>query len=164
MQRRKVVVVGLGYIGLPTAAMLALHGSRVVGVDIRREVLEALREGTVPIREKDLTAIVRDALRSGRMELSETPVRSEYFIVCVLTPLRGHRADLSYVRSAVCSITPFLRKGSTVIHGVYRAGRDFHLACCPERVLPGGIVHEIAHNDRVIGGIDRRSAEMARDL
>jgi len=109
----KVVVVGLGYIGLPTAAMLALNGNDVVGVDIQPKVLEALRSGNIPVREKDLTAIVREATRSGRLQVSERPEKADYFLICVPTPKLGQKADLTAVDAASRSIHPFIRKGST---------------------------------------------------
>jgi len=179
----RVVVVGLGYIGIPTAAMIALHGDAVLGVDIQQKVLDAIRNGNVPVRERDLTAILRDAIRSGRLRVSSKPEEAEYFVICVPTPKAGHVADLSMVKAATKSIVPYLRRGSTVIlestvppgtsseivlpileKGGLRAGTDFYLAYCPERVLPGTIIREIAENDRIIGGIDSKSAEKAREL
>src|SRR3990170_164796 len=179
----KVVVVGLGYIGLPTAAMLALHGSQVLGVDIQPETLKALRSGNVPVREKDLTAIVRDALTTGRLTVSDHAERADYFVLCVPTPAEDQHADLRAVRSAAKAVAPLVRKGSTVIvestvppgttqnlvgpileNGRFRAGKDFFLAYCPERVMPGNIVREIVENDRIIGGITREAAEKARGL
>src|SRR3989304_4200990 len=100
----KVVVVGLGYIGLPTAAMLALHGSQVLGVDIDPEPLKALRSGNVPVREKDLTAIVRDALTTGRLRVSDRAERADCFILCVPTPAEGEHADLRAVRAAAKAV------------------------------------------------------------
>ena len=179
----KVVVVGLGYIGLPTAAMLALNGNDVVGVDIQPKVLEALRSGNIPVREKDLTAIVREATRSGRLQVSERPEKADYFVICVPTPKLGQKADLTAVDAASRSIHPFIRKGSTAIlestvppgtsMNLVRpilestgltAGPDFHLAYCPERVMPGNILREIVENERIVGGIDSASAGRAASL
>src|SRR3989449_3256450 len=179
----KVVVVGLGYIGLPTAAMLALGGHDVIGVDIQSKVLEALRSGNIPVREKDLTAIVRDAMRTGRLGVSGKLERADFFIICVPTPKSGDKADLQAVEAASEAVAPCVRKGCTVIlestvppgtsaglvrsileRSNLRAGRDFGLAYCPERVMPGNILREIVENDRIIGGIDEASAETARVL
>jgi len=155
----KVVVVGLGYIGLPTAAMLALSGNDVVGVDIQPKVLEALRSGNIPVREKDLTAIVREATRSGRLQVADCPEIADYFVICVPTPKIGQKADLAAVEAASRSIASFIRRGSTAIlestvppgtsmnlvrpileSSGLMAGPDFHLASCPERVMPGNIL------------------------
>src|SRR3989442_15757027 len=106
----KVVVVGLGYIGLPTAAMLALSGNDVIGVDIQSKVLDALRSGNIPVREKDLTAIVRDAMRTGRLDVSDKPERADFFIICVPTPKIREKADLEAVEAATRSVVPFVRK------------------------------------------------------
>src|SRR2546427_12470205 len=169
----RVVVVGLGYIGIPTAAMIALHGDAVLGVDIQQKVLDAIRNGNVPVRERDLTAILRDAIRSGRLRVSSKPEEAEYFVICVPTPKAEHVAGLSMVKAATKSIVPYLRRGATVIlestvppgtslkvvlpileQSGLRGGADFSLAYCPERVLPGNIIREMAENDRVIGGLD----------
>src|SRR2546427_8797582 len=179
----KVVVVGLGYIGLPTAAMLALSGNDVVGVDIQPKVLEALRSGNIPVREKDLTAIVREATRSGRLQVADCPEIADYFVICVPTPKIGQKADLAAVEAASRSIASFIRKGSTAIlestvppgtsmnlvrpileSSGLMAGPDFHLAYCPERVMPGNILREIVENERIVGGIDSTSAQHAASL
>jgi len=111
----RVVILGLGYIGIPTAAMLALHRDDVLGVDIQSKVIEAIRHGNVPVRERDLTAILRDAIRSGHLRVSSTPEVADYFVICVPTPKKGREADLSMVKAATRSIVPYLREGSTVI-------------------------------------------------
>jgi len=178
-----VVVVGLGYIGLPTAAMLALNGNDVYGVDIALQTVEALRNGNVPVRERDLTAIVRDAIRTGRLRVSDKPRKADYLILCVPTPKKDHRPDLSALRSASRAVAEYVAEGSTVIvestvppgtcSNVVRpiieaegrrAGKDFHLAYCPERVMPGNIIREIVENDRIIGGLTSKCGELARKL
>jgi len=183
MAAPKIVVIGLGYIGLPTAAMLALEELDVVGIDNDPRIIESLKKGNIPVREKDLTAIVRDALGTRRLKVARVPPRGSHYILCVPTPLRGNKADLSYVQSAAASVVPCLRKGVTVIvestvppgttGGFVRsileksglaAGGDFHLAYCPERVMPGNIIREIVENDRVIGGIDEASAIAAERI
>jgi UDP-N-acetyl-D-mannosaminuronic acid dehydrogenase len=179
----RVVVIGLGYIGLPTAAMLALTGSEVIGVDIQPKVLEALRSGNPPVRERDLTAVVREAMHSGRLQVAERPEKADYFIICVPTPKNGQKAELGAVDAASRSIAPFIREGCTAIlestvppgtsmnlvrpileRSGMTAGRDFHLAHCPERVMPGNILREIVENERIVGGIDPSSAQRAASL
>jgi len=178
-----VCLLGLGYIGLPTAAMLSMHGHRVTGVDVRPGIVEDLKQGKVHIKEPDLTAVVRDALRTGNLTLSHTPVAADVFLTCVQTPHDDEHADLSYLRKATESILPVLKSGdlviveSTVPPGTtanvvrtlletsgLRAPQDFQLAYCPERVMPGRVLREIVENARVIGGIDPASAERAKEL
>src|SRR2546427_10780980 len=104
----KVVVVGLGYIGLPTAAMLALSGNDVVGVDIQAKVLEALRSGNIPVREKDLTAIVREATRAGRLQVADCPRIADYFVIWVPAPKIGQKADVPAGQAASRSVAWFI--------------------------------------------------------
>jgi UDP-N-acetyl-D-mannosaminuronic acid dehydrogenase len=187
MHKSHVCVIGLGYVGLPTAAVLAANGNVVVGVDVDARVVQAVSNGAAHIREPDLDAILGQVVAEGHLVASDHPEFADAFILAVPTPIRGlahKRADLSSVAAAAAAIAPLLRCGNVVIlestsppgttnrlvapileqgSGLV-AGRDFHLAHCPERVLPGRILHELVHNDRVIGGIDRRSAEVARDL
>jgi len=179
----KVCVLGLGYIGLPTAAVLSMHGHQVVGVDIRPDIVEDLKQGKVHIKELGLTAIVRDALRSGNLMLSRDPVPSDVFLICVQTPLDDQKADLRFLTDATRSVVPILRAGNLVIvestvppgttlrvvrpilesSGLV-APQDFQIAYCPERVMPGHVLREIVENDRVVGGIDSRSADRAKEL
>src|SRR2546422_7882751 len=179
----RVVVLGLGYIGLPTAATLALHGWEVHGVDVRAELVESLKQGNVPVRERDLSAIVRDALGGGDLQVSTKPENGDYFVLCVPTPLKDRQADLSYLRKASATVAGVLRRGNTVIvestvppgtttqivrpileKSGLEAGKDFHVAYCPERVMPGSILREIVENDRIIGGFDPESAEEAASI
>jgi len=173
----------LGYIGLPTAAVLSMHGHQVVGVDIRPDIVEDLKQGKVHIKELGLTAIVRDALRSGNLMLSRDPVPSDVFLICVQTPLDDQKADLRFLTDATRSVVPILRAGNLVIvestvppgttlrvvrpilesSGLV-APQDFQIAYCPERVMPGHVLREIVENDRVVGGIDSRSADRAKEL
>lgn len=191
---KKICVLGLGYIGLPTAAMFGTHGFEVVGVDINRHVVQVLRKGDIHIEEPGLRTLVEAALRSGHLAVQEQPEEADVFIVAVPTPLaqrvpeNGERddtphADLSAVTSAAHSIVPFLREGNLVIlestsppgttlnvlcplleESGLRVGRDLLVAHSPERVLPGRVLEELVRNDRVIGGIDGRSAEEVRRL
>jgi UDP-N-acetyl-D-mannosaminuronic acid dehydrogenase len=187
----RVAVIGLGYIGLPTAAALATRGVDVVGVDVNPDAVKAIGRGEAPFVEPDLAAAVGGAVAMGHLTAStETPEANGY-IVAVPTPfLQDHSVDLSYVRSAVESIAPRLRGGEVLIlESTSPPGTslmvsewiaelrpdlrlphtgegvpDVFIAHCPERVLPGRIMIEIITNDRVIGGITPRCAEKAASL
>ncbi len=194
MQFGKICVIGLGYIGLPTASTFATHGLQVTGVDTNSHVLNTLRSGGLHISEPGLRALVEDAISSGKLTVSDQPELADAFIIAVPTPFydqergtihgRQYRlADMRAVKSAAESIVPQLRKGNLVIlestspprttldllqpileRSGLKAGQDFHLAYSPERVLPGQIIRELTENARVIGGFDRQSAEAGRDL
>jgi UDP-N-acetyl-D-mannosaminuronic acid dehydrogenase len=194
MEFKKVCVLGLGYIGLPTASTFAMHGLDVAGVDINTEVLSTLRNGELHINEPGLHALVRGAQESGRLTIHAAPVEAEAFIIAVPTPFYADQhgtyndftyrlADMRAVEAATESITKYLRPGNLVIlestspprttvdlvrpileRSGLRAGPDFHLAYSPERVLPGKILQELTENARVIGGIDKASSEAGRDL
>jgi UDP-N-acetyl-D-mannosaminuronic acid dehydrogenase len=181
----RACVVGLGYIGMPTAARLAAVGHAVVGVDLNQRILDALANGHATIDEPDLAQLVGEAVASGHLVGSARPVPADVFIIAVPTPLRGlarKGADLAAVRAASRSIATVLRPGNLVVlestsppgtttrvvapilerASGLKAGKDFFLAHCPERVLPGRILHELVNNDRVVGGIDPGSTEAAR--
>lgn len=184
MQLRSLCVLGLGYIGLPTASTFALNGLKVVGVDVNRRVVDVLRNGEVHIREPGLRALVQTAFESGNLRIAEQPEPADAFLIAVPTPIRpDKRADLEAVRSAAQAIVPYLRRGNLVVlestspprttvdvvapllaESGLRPGEDFWLAYSPERVLPGQILRELIENARVIGGINRASAEAGRDL
>lgn len=177
-------VLGLGYIGLPTASSFATQGLRVLGVDVNPDIVETLRNGDVHIQEPGLRTLVQAAIRSGNLRVGAHPEPCDAYIIAVPTPIQeDQRADLSFVVAASQAITPHLRRGSLVVlestspprttEGVVapileksglRAGTDFHLAYSPERVLPGQILRELIENARVIGGVTRTSAEAGRDL
>lgn len=184
MQFQKICVLGLGYIGLPTASTFATHGLKVIGVDINAQVLETLRNGGLHIHEPGLRTLVQAALVSGNLVLSEKPQPADAFIIAVPTPFyEDKRADLRAVTAAAEAIVPVLQHGNLVIlestspprttvdrvapileQSGLRAGVDFYLAYSPERVLPGQILRELIENARVVGGIDRASAQAAREL
>ncbi len=186
MEFQNLCVLGLGYIGLPTASTFATHGLRVTGVDVDRHVIDVLRNGEVHIHEPGLRTLVQAAIHSGNLVVSEVPEKADAFVIAVPTPLSedaDKQADLSYVIAASESIVPHLRPGNLVVlestspprttldvvapileRSGLQAGPDFHLAYTPERVLPGQILRELIENARVIGGIDRASAEAGRDL
>lgn len=189
-ERGRLAVVGLGYIGLPTAAAFATHGLDVVGVDVNPATVEAVNRGEVPFVEPDLGVAVSGAVRLGRLTASTDVPAADTYILAVPTPLQADRtADLSAVRAATESVAPRLRGGELVIlestsppgtteqighwlaaarpdlavAGVTadRGGEPVLLAHCPERVLPGRIMIEIVTNDRVIGGVTPAAAERA---
>jgi UDP-N-acetyl-D-mannosaminuronic acid dehydrogenase len=181
---KKMCVLGLGYVGLPTASMFATHGFSVTGVDTNPKIIEGINTGEVHIKEPGLRAFVHDALRTGNLKVQETPEKADIFIICVPTPITGEKkAYLEYVKSASESILPFLEKGclvvieSTVPPGTttnvvipilertgLKTGRDFYVAYCPERVMPGNILKEMIENDRMIGGIDNSSNLYAKKI
>lgn len=184
MEFKSLCVIGMGYIGLPTASIFASNGIKVVGMDINADIIEGLNAGKLHIFEPGLRGLVLDALASGRLEISTKVQPADAFIIAVPTPFyEDKRADLRAVISATESILPHLQPGNLVIlestspprttvdivapileKSGMTAGKDFMLAYSPERVLPGKILRELVDNARVIGGIDRASAEAGRDL
>jgi UDP-N-acetyl-D-mannosaminuronic acid dehydrogenase len=183
---KKIAVLGIGYVGLPLAITLAKAGYEVVGVDINKKVVEALNQGKLPLKEKGIEAAFKERDVQQRFTASLKPCSADVYIVCVQTPLDSTTKlpDLSYVVSATESIIPFLRKGNLIIiestlppltcrnvmkpivenHSKMKVGRDVFLALCTERILPGETFYELIHNNRVIGGIDTKSAELAKEI
>lgn len=181
---KEVSILGLGYIGLPTAAMFASHGVKVKGVDVCVDICEVINEGRIHIEEPHLAEIVKQAVDDGMLIASTIVEKSESFIIAVPTPItKEKKADLSYVESAAETIYPVLEKGNLVIlestvspkctddilipileKSGLLAGVDFYVAHCPERVLPGQIIYELKHNSRVIGGVTEESAVKSREL
>lgn len=185
-----VGVIGLGYIGLPTAAILAAHGVAVTGVDVSSSTVEAVNRGQVPFVEPDLAGYVSEAVTSGKLRAALAPEPAEAYIVAVPTPFIGdHKPDLSYVKAAAEALAPVLRGGELVIlestspPGTTRRMADWILAArpdlsldgadgrpvvyfahCPERVLPGRIMVELVTNDRIVGGITPEAALRASEL
>ena len=175
-----VVMMGLGYIGLPTAALIASRGLKVTGVDIHQNVVDTINKGEIHIIESDLDGLVHKVVKDGFLQASTKPIASDVYLIAVPTPFKGnYEPDLSYVTSAVRNIIPTLEKGALVILestspvGTTRKMEklifeqrpelkgNIYLAYCPERVLPGNILHELKHNDRAIGGIDEASTQKA---
>lgn len=181
-------VIGLGYIGLPTAAVIARSGARVLGVDVNAHVVATVGEGRIHIEEQDLAGLVHDVVGSGALTTSTQVAPASVFVIAVPTPFGpGHVPDISYVLDAARAIAPVLKAGDTVIlestspvgttqdirdaiatarpdltmphYG--RSGGDIAIAYCPERVLPGRILVELVANDRSIGGITPECAEQA---
>jgi len=181
----KVCVLGLGYIGLPTACLLATHGYQVVGVDKDEAKVEALKQGISPFDEAGLKELLQNALTLNALTVSTKPENADVFLFAVPTPLnkRGKMADLCYVQEAARSILGYLKKGnivileSTVPVGVseriflpileesgLKGGTDFYLAYCPERAIPGDSIREMVYNSRIIGGINQKSTQMVESL
>lgn len=184
--KQSVCIVGLGYIGLPTAALLASRGYTVHGVDINDKVVATINRGGIHIVEPDLDTFVRAAVDSGRLKAYTKPVASDIFMICVPTPFVDEGTaiptpDLSYVKSATEMVAPFVKPGNTVIlestspvgttemiRDILKAKgvdlTDVAIAYCPERVLPGKIMHELVTNDRIVGGIDDFSANKVSEF
>lgn len=177
---KKVVFIGLGYIGLPTAAVAAHHGYDVVGVDVNPAVVETVNQGRVHIVEPDLDKIVKEAVQSGHLRAVTRPEPADAFFVVVPTPFKqNHRADITYVESATRAVIPCLKPGDLFViestSPVFTTERmaelifqqrpelkdQVYIAYCPERVLPGNTLYELVHNDRVIGGINPASTDKA---
>ncbi len=188
---KRVCVVGLGYIGLPTAAVLASRGVEVVGVDVNRRVIDTLKEGRIHIVEPELDIVVRAVVESRRLRPVLKPEPADAFVIAVPTPFTdGYKPDLSYVEAATASVAPVLAKGNLVIlestspvgttkqvsRWLAKArpdltfphqagnGADVSIAYCPERVLPGHALRELVENDRVIGGMTLACSQRAKAL
>jgi UDP-N-acetyl-D-mannosaminuronic acid dehydrogenase len=180
----RICILGLGYIGLPTAAMFATHGYQVVGVDVNNRVVNILNNGDIHIQEPGLKTLVQAAIKSGNLRVVSEPEPADIFIIAVPTPITADkRADLRYVQSAAQALIPVLQAGnlvileSTVPPGTTQnvlapilsesgldCQTDLLVAHSPERVLPGRILEELVGNDRVMGGLTPAATEAARDL
>ncbi len=173
-------MMGLGYIGLPTAALISSRGLQVTGVDIREEVVETINQGRIHIVEPDLDGLVHHVVNKGYLKAATAPIEADVYLIAVPTPFKGdHVPDTSYVGAAARNIIPTLREGALVILestspvGTTERMQDLifeerpelkgkiYIAYCPERVLPGNILHELKHNERAIGGIDEASTQKA---
>ena len=176
----EVVTVGLGYIGLPTSALIASHGTNVLGVDINQSVVDTINQGKIHIVEPDLDQIVSKAVSKGFFKASTKASSANVYLIVVPTPFKGnHEPDISFVEAATKGIIPLLKKGDLYIiestspigttekmQQLIVASRPeledaIHIAYCPERVLPGNVMHELVENDRVIGGVDEASTQKA---
>lgn len=179
---KKICVVGLGYVGLPTASLLATKGYQVAGVDVVAGVVEKINGGGVHIVEPDLDIMVKSAVQSGNLKAYTEPQPADVFIIATPTPFKEDcQPDLQYVIAATKSIAPILKEGDLVIlestspvgttkkiHQVLVEVRPelkrLYVCHCPERVLPGRVLLELVENDRVIGGIDEESSRQAEDF
>ena len=176
----EVVTVGLGYIGLPTSALIASHGTNVLGIDINQKVVDTINQGKIHIVEPDLDEIVSKAVSNGFFKASTKPISANVYLIVVPTPFIGnHEPDISFVEAATKGIIPLLKEGDLYIiestspigttekiQKLIFASRPelegaIHIAYCPERVLPGNVMHELVENDRVIGGVDEVSTQKA---
>lgn len=178
---KKVVTLGLGYIGLPTSALIAANNIAVHGVDISQKVVDTINAGKIHIVEPELDTAVASAVSAGFLRAATTAVAADVYLVVVPTPFKGgsHEPDISYIQAATESILPLLKEGdlyiieSTSPVGTTERMGDFiyaqrpelegklHIAYCPERVLPGNVMYELVHNDRVIGGVDDAATQKA---
>ena len=188
-----VSVIGLGYIGLPTAAVLASKKISVIGVDVNQHAVDVTNQGKIHIVEPELDVLVHKAVQDNYLKAVTEPEKADVFMVAVPTPFKGnYEPDLSYIESAAKAIAPVLEKGNLVIlestspvgatekmmqwmkaerpdlnfpeYGDNNSECDIAVAHCPERVLPGHVIRELVENDRIIGGVTVRCAEQARDL
>ncbi len=183
MNKPNVVMMGLGYIGLPTAALIASQDINVLGIDINQKVVDTINKGKIHIVEPALDGLVHKVVRDGFLKASTTPIEADVYLVAVPTPFKGdHEPDISYVKSATEKVIPFLKEGSLFIiestspigttdkmQEVIFAQRPelkgkIYMAYCPERVLPGNVIYELRNNDRVIGGIDEASTKKASEF
>ncbi|MDB5570148.1 MAG: UDP-N-acetyl-D-mannosamine dehydrogenase [Hyphomicrobiales bacterium] len=188
-----VCVVGLGYIGLPVASMLASRGHEVVGYDVSERAVSSINQGRAHFFEPDLDMLLKAAVQTGRLRAQNEPVEADYYVIAVPTPFRdGHKPDLSYIDAATAAIAPCLKAGSTVVlestspvgatermtrqlaslrpdlnfprYKESRPDTNVAVAHCPERILPGQMMRELITNDRIIGGMTRECAEAAAKL
>ena len=181
----KVCIIGQGYIGLPTAALFTRNHCEVVGVDVNEEIVNNLNKGIVHIEEPGISEIIKNAVKNNVYCASLTPQKADAFIITVPTPyiIENYSCDLSYVINACKSILPYLEEGNTVIiestiapmstdetikpifeKAGFTIGKNLYLAHCPERVLPGKILKELVHNDRIIGGITPKCSKKASEV
>ena len=179
----KACFMCLGYIGLPTAIVAAKHGVKIVGVDINPHVVEMTNAGHLHFIEPGMEEMLQDVVNSGMLHASTTPEESDAYFIVVPTPFKGnHDPDISYVESATRMVLPFLKEGDLyVIESTSPVGTTdkmaelifaerpeligkIYIAYCPERVLPGNVIYELVHNDRVIGGFDEVSTKKAQEF
>ncbi|WP_226643189.1 nucleotide sugar dehydrogenase [Mesobacillus subterraneus] len=182
--KKKICVVGLGYIGLPTAVMFANHGMSVHGMDINVDIVKDIAGKKLHIEEKGLQEELNKAIDSKSLTVSTEPVESDFFIIAVPSPINADKtANLDYVAKATSSIVPYIREGNLVIlestvppktvenimlplikESGLEIGNEVFVAHSPERVIPGKVLEELVNNDRIVGGINERSAQLAVEL
>ena len=179
----KVVMMGLGYIGLPTAALIASRGISVLGIDVNQSVVDTINKGKIHIVEPDLDGLVKHVVERGFLKASTAVEVADVYLIAVPTPFKGnHEPDLKYVESATRMIIPNLKEGNLfIIESTSPVGTTdkiakiifeerpelkgkINIAYCPERVLPGKVIYELENNDRVIGGLDEKSTKLAQDF
>lgn len=183
--RKKVCIVGLGYIGLPTAALLANNNFEVIGVDINKKTVDIVNEGKIHIVEPGLELLVANAVNSGNLKANTIPIISDIYMICVPTPFHEnenlHLPNIDYVVAATESISRLIKKGDLIIlestspvgtteivaDTLANAGveiEDVYIAYCPERVVPGKVIEELVNNDRVVGGINEISSKIVSNF
>lgn len=179
----KACFMGLGYIGLPTAIIAAKHGIQIIGVDINPKVVEMTNQGKLHIIEPGMQELLQEVVTTGQLKASTTPEVSDAYFMVVPTPFKGnHEPDISYVEAATRAVIPLLKEGDLyviestspvgttdkmcdLIFGLRPELRDkIYIAYCPERVLPGNVIYELVHNDRVIGGLNEASTDRATEF
>ena len=181
---KKICVLGLGYIGLPTASIFANNGFQVIGIDVNESVVNIINKGQIHIEEPGLNTLVQAAANSGNLVAKIEPEEADVYIIAVPTPINEDKsADLSYVVAAGEAILPYLKKGDLVIlestipprttedilvpileKSELKIGKELFIAHCPERVLPGNILHELVYNNRIVGGINEESSLKGKQL
>jgi UDP-N-acetyl-D-mannosaminuronic acid dehydrogenase len=183
MSSQKVVMIGLGYIGLPTAALIANNNIHVHGVDINPQVVETINAGKIHIVEPSLDQAVATAVAKGFLKAATTPIEANTYLIVVPTPFKAkNEPDISFVEAATKAIIPLLKENDLyIIESTSPIGTTekmmryiyverpelqdkLHIAYCPERVLPGNVMHELVHNDRVIGGVNENATQKAIDF
>jgi len=176
----KALFMGLGYIGLPTAAVAAKSGIKVIGVDINQSVVDTINRGEIHIIEPELDKLVKNVVSKGQLRATTKPEDADVFLIVVPTPFKqNHRADISYVENATKAVIPYLKSGNLFIIEstspvmttekiadlIFKTRPELKdeifIAYCPERVLPGNVIYELEHNDRVIGGVNEESSQKA---
>ena len=178
MQKRKICIIGLGYIGLPTAALLANRGYNVHGVDINQNTVNTINRGEIHIVEPELDTFVKAAVNSNKLKADTKPDYADVFIIAVPTPFHdGFVPNLDYVLAATQAISPFVQEGNIIIlESTSPVGTtdemekllnetgvntdQLYIAHCPERVLPGHIMRELVENDRIVGGTTPESTKI----
>ncbi|MEG0259400.1 MAG: nucleotide sugar dehydrogenase, partial [Lysinibacillus sp.] len=181
---KSICVVGLGYIGLPTAVMFANHGVRVHGVDLNPAAVKSIQEKTLHIEENGLQERLNKAVDEGFLTASTTPQEADVYIIAVPSPINAdNTANLEYVRQATASVVPFVKKGDLVIlestvppktvehvmlpeliKANLEIGTELYVSHSPERVIPGRIFEELVNNDRIVGGINEKSSQLTKEL
>ena len=183
MSDKKIVMIGLGYIGLPTAALIAKKKLKVFGVDVNEQVVDTINKGEIHIVEPKLDVLVKSVVKEGYLKASIEPIKADVYLIAVPTPFKGdYEPDIAYVESAIRKLIPTLTEGALVIiESTSPVGTTekmqkiifterpelkgkIYMAFCPERVLPGNVIYELEHNDRAIGGVNPESTQKAVDF
>jgi UDP-N-acetyl-D-mannosaminuronic acid dehydrogenase len=182
---KKICIFGLGYIGLPTGCLFASHGYQVLGIDIKPDIVEKVNRGIAPFEEPGLQELLVECHRNHSLKASAEAESADVFLIAVPTPMDNNTgtAGLQAVSQAAESISRYLKKGCLVVvestvppmtcekmvvpileQSGLRSGEDFSLAYCPERAIPSDTLREMVHNDRIVGGLDKKSADLTKDL